>query len=295
MQPAEHDMYQNWAQTSQKPGTFSSRERIRRAETTRPKIPLIDRRSPVLKISEQAIGQIARIQCGRSLLMIFVHQALTETLMRMRKNTSFRRRHNGEACDAYRRMSTDEFKGINARQNWANWRTIPRNLNGNLPNVPVKIVDLCCGIGQSTQVLAYYAASGSEIIGLEFNPEFVALARKREFLDEHGRLARVKFRTQSVLNTFCWRENQPIEDGYLDLVNSSGAVGCHFDLDATRVLATEIRRVLKPGGLAMIDAGKSGTGPGALREIFESLGFETLHSARSCALDRYTQICFRKK
>jgi SAM-dependent methyltransferase len=248
-----------------------------------------------LKISESNIGRIARIQCGRNLLMTFLHQALAETLVRMRKNARFRKRHNGEACDAYRRMSTDEFKGINARQNWANWRTIPRNLSGRLPNTPVTIVDLCCGIGQSTQVLAYYAASGSEIIGFEFNPEFVALARKREFLDEHGRMARVKFRTQSVLDTFCWRDRQPIEDNRIDLVNSSGAVGCHFDLDATRTLATEIRRVLKPGGLAMIDAGKGGTGPGALREIFESLGFETLHSARSCALDRYTQICFRKK
>jgi SAM-dependent methyltransferase len=288
-------MYQDWARTSHKPTTFSSRERIRRSEKARPKIPLIDRSSPVLKISDQSIGRIARVQSGRNLLMTFMHQAVAEALVRIRKNARFRKRHNGEACDAYRRMSTDEFKGINARQNWANWRTIPRNLNGRMPNVPITILDLCCGIGQSTQVLAYYAAVGSEITGLEFNPEFVALARKREFIDEQGRLARVKFRTQSVLETFCWRDHQPIEDGRVDLVNSSGAVGCHFDLDATRVLATEIQRVLKSSGLAMIDAGKGGTGPGALREIFESLGFETLHSARSCALDRYTQICFRKK
>ena len=247
-----------------------------------------------MKISEHAIGKIARMQTGRNLLMIIVHQALTETLVRMRKNASFRKRHNGQACDAYRLMSTDEFKGINARQSWANWRTIPRNLNCRLPNVPVTIVDLCCGIGQSTEVLAYFAAPGSEIIGYEFNPEFVALARKRQYFNEQGHLARVKFRAQSVLNTFCWRDNHPIEDGCIDLVNSSGAVGCHFDVDATKVLATEIRRVLKSGGLAMIDAGPGGTSPKALREVFQGLGFEMLHSARSCALDRYTQICFRK-
>jgi hypothetical protein len=31
-----------------------------------------------------------------------------------------------------------------------------------------------------------------------------------------------------------------------------------------------------------------------VRSIFEASGFETLHSARSCFLDRYTQVCFRK-
>src|SRR5688572_13774678 len=34
--------------------------------------------------------------------------------------------------EAYRRMTTAEFTRINARQAWANWRVIPRNLHGNL-------------------------------------------------------------------------------------------------------------------------------------------------------------------
>ncbi|HEX3133611.1 MAG TPA: hypothetical protein VHX44_08510, partial [Planctomycetota bacterium] len=37
------------------------------------------------------------------------------------------------ARKAYQRMTTTEFVRINARQAWANWRTIPRNLHGHLP------------------------------------------------------------------------------------------------------------------------------------------------------------------
>jgi len=78
------------------------------------------------------------------------------------------------------------------------------------------------------------------------------------------------------------------------LVNSSGAVGCHFDLEATRILACECARILRPEGLATIDSGRQGTDGPALIAIFRRLGFCLIHSVRSCWLDRYRHLCFRK-
>lgn len=288
-------MYQDWVQSPHDAKPLIAIEHTHRRQSLPPKRLSIDRHTPLLQVSAQSISQIARMHSNGNLLMVVIQQALSETMVRVRRKAAFRKRRNSDACQAYCRMSVDEFKGINARQCWANWRTIPRNLNSRIPNHPIKIIDLCCGIGESTEVLAYYAAPGSEIIGYEYNPEFVALARKREFLDDRGDPCRVRFRTQSVLETFCWRDHQRMADGSIDLVNSSGAVGCHFDVHAAEMLAREICRVLRSGGLAMIDSGPSGTTPQQLREIFTALGFEAVHATRSCALDRYTQICFRKR
>ena len=62
----------------------------------------------------------------------------------------------GEAArQAYQRMTITEFMRINARQAWANWRTISLNLHGQLPiDRPLTVIDLCCGMGDSTGVLA---------------------------------------------------------------------------------------------------------------------------------------------
>jgi SAM-dependent methyltransferase len=191
-------------------------------------------------------------------------------------------------------MPPELFSGINARQVWSNWRTIPRNLTGRLRNHRVKMVDLCCGIGDSTQVLAYYAPDGSEILGLEFNPGFVAHARSRRFANRRGRRLRVQFSAQSVLDIFRDATGARLPDGSVDVVNSCGAVACHFDLSATAVLAREIARVLKDDGFAMID-----TGPGLRRSrklihVFEAAGFSAAHRVRSCFADRYTHVCFQK-
>ena len=72
-----------------------------------------------------------------------------------------------QVLSAYSAMSATEFDAINARQDWANWRTIPRAMNGHLPNHPLRVLDLGCGTGSSTRVLAYYCPVGSHITGFE--------------------------------------------------------------------------------------------------------------------------------
>nr|MBA3710475.1 class I SAM-dependent methyltransferase [Planctomycetota bacterium] len=206
----------------------------------------------------------------------------------------FRRGANDEVCRAYCAMSSDEFAGVNARQRWANWRTIPKNIDGVLPNRPLAVIDLCCGIGDSTEVLAWYAPPGSEILGLEYNHDFATRAATRRYCHDSGRATAVAFRAQSVLEEFCGADGVRIPDASVDLVNSSGAVGCHFDPPATTILAREVVRTLRPGGIALIDSGSHGTDARTVVDIFGALGCEHVKESRSCALDRYVQVCLRR-
>ena len=230
----------------------------------------------------------------KGLLATVVRQACHELRLRCYRRVRFRSRAQDEVRHAYRAMEVWEFEGLNARQAWSNWRTIPRNLDGRAPARPLRALDLCCGTGQSTEVLAYYLAPGSRLLGLENSPRFVVTARARTYTTRNGSPAVVEFGMQSVLDTFRDSLGEEIPDASVDLVNSSGAVGCHFAVRDTALLAQEVARVLRGGGLALIDSGRAGTSERELVEVFTALDFQAIHRARSCALDRYTQVCFRK-
>jgi SAM-dependent methyltransferase len=252
--------------------------------------------SPIEPISEATIRQVAREHLSPSNLgLIVLKQALYEQRAKLRTRMSFRERKNDAAVKAYTAMSLEEFDGINARQRWANWRTVPRNLSRRMANRPSFAIDLCCGVGQSTEVLAHYLPRGSRILGLEYNPNFVEMARGRKYLNAQGEPVDVHFRAQSVLETFLDANGQALADDSVDLVNSCGAIGHHFDADTTRVLAIEVDRVVRPGGLALIDSGMKGTRTQDVIRIFEAHGFEVIHRARSCFADWNLQVCFRKK
>src|ERR1700722_9662120 len=84
-----------------------------------------------------------------------------------RRGIHFRSTDPEQVAAAYRAMAAPEFDAINGRQDWANWRTIPRCLSGHVPDRPLRILDLGCGTGSSTRVLAFCAPPGSHIIGYE--------------------------------------------------------------------------------------------------------------------------------
>ncbi len=259
--------------------------------------PFIERTGECLELTPRQIRRIARARGpAQSLPGIVLRQAATEYRLWLVRKVNFRHRDNHAAVSAYCAMDGDDFRGINARQSWSNWRTIPRNLSGRLPNRPLRVVDLCCGIGESTEVLACYAAPGSWLLGLEYSPRFVAIARARArtIRDDRGQSADVHFVAQSVLETFRDEDGRPLADASVDLVNASGAVGCHFDRAATAVLAREVARVLVPGGPATIDSGSSGTSSADLRALFAEQGMERIGDAHSCVFDRYRQLCLRK-
>lgn len=228
------------------------------------------------------------------LVRLFFRQAWAEYSVSRRTRLRFRDGRNENAVRAYCAMTESEFEGINALQNWANRRVIPRSLRGRLPPRPCRAVDLCAGAGHSTEVLARVLPAGSDILGLEFNPAFVAYASRRDYRGPDGRRARVSFRAQSVLETFRDARSRPLADGGVDLVNSCGALGIHFDAPALDALAAEIARVLRPGGLATVDSGTEGVGVEEMVRIFRKHAFEARGFAKSCFLDRFTQICLVK-
>jgi SAM-dependent methyltransferase len=249
-----------------------------------------------LRLSDAEIVAQAKRRLGGNFALAgrVLRQAFTEQRLRLARRISFRSDANSAALDAYCAMSGREFEGINARQQWANWRTVPRNLAGNLELRPLRVIDLCCGVGHSTEVLAHYVAPGSHLLGLEFNPRFVEIARGRRLFHADGSPARAEFRAQSILETFRDAAGAEIPAGSVDLVNCCGALGNHFRADRTRVVAAEVDRVLRPGGLALLDAGPDGTRPEELRAIFAERGFLALRESRSCAVDRFRQLALRK-
>lgn len=248
----------------------------------------------LLTVDERSLLRAARLHGPRgSLVSICWRQWYIERILRWRRRVNFRSPQNDQARTAYCAIRQEEFAAVNARQNWANWRTIPRNLNQRLSARPVFAIDLCCGIGDSTAVLAYYCAAGSRILGLEFNPEFVATAQTRQYVTREGGAARVSFHAQSVLERFCDETGASLPDHGADLVNACGAVGLHFNREATLSLAAECARVLCLGGLATIDCGRPGTSAEELMDTFGRHGFRHIHTARSCVFDRYRQLCLR--
>lgn len=238
--------------------------------------------------------RVARERLKGGLPELVLRQAWAEFVVSLRGRLRFRQRENAQAVRAYCAMTVPEFEAINARQRWANWRTIPRNLHGRLPGRPCRAVDLCAGVGDSTEVLACYLPSGSEILGLEYNPDFVRVARSRIFRDAEGGPVKTDFRAQSILETFRDSSGERLPDASVDLVNCCGALALNFDEGEIDSLAGEIARVLRTGGLAAIDSPANSSGKERMIRIFNKRRFEALGSAQSCFLDRFAQICFRR-
>src|SRR5438067_12328237 len=102
------------------------------------------------------------------------------------RGVHFRATDPDQVAAAYTAMSRAEFDAINGRQDWANWRTIPRALNGHVPDRPLLALDLGSGAGNSTRVLAFYCPAGSQITGYEIAAPLVEYARRRRYPHRRG-------------------------------------------------------------------------------------------------------------
>ena len=228
----------------------------------------------------------------RNLLSVCWRQHRAESSLR-RRGIAFRTTDPAAARSAYAAMTPEEFAAVNGRQAWANRRTIARSLRGLLPDRPVVAIDLGCGIGESTAVLASLLPAGSRVVGIEFAGPLVEVASGRTFRGPDGRPADVSFVAGSVTETYRDESGTPFAEGSADLVNASGIVGHHLSpFDAERA-AAEITRVLRPGGLAALDPGPRQP-RAALRELMTRRGLAFLRSTRSNPFDRTGQLVFRK-
>lgn len=118
-----------------------------------------------------------------------------------------------------------------------------------LPDQATHVLDLGCGPGHwTTRLVHHYSTphSSPRVVGLDLAPGMLATARS-----QHG----------DRLDWLCGDAAQlPLADQSLDLVFSNLAIQWCPDLDA--VLA-ELRRVLRPGGQALINT----LAPGTLSEV----------------------------
>lgn len=92
-----------------------------------------------------------------------------------------------------------------------------------------QVLDLCCGTGLATEILAQYS---NQVTGLDASPRSLATARQK--------LPQVKF-VQG------WAEQMPFSDQSFDLVLTSTALHEMTPNQLQQILC-EVYRVLKPGG-----------------------------------------------
>lgn len=209
----------------------------------------------------------------------------------MMRGISFRTADPEKVRAAYAAMTVEEFDAINGRQAWANWRTIAQALK-NVPSKPLACVDLACGTGMSTSVLAHYCPPGSSIIGYELCQAMIEVAERRSYRHHSGVCAAVEFRCQSITDMWLTPEEEPIPDASVDLVNASGVVGHHLTPETVQPLIAELSRVIVPEtGVAILDVGPK-LSKDTLQKQMSLAGFVLLGHYRSSWFD-YGQVAFR--
>ncbi len=191
-------------------------------------------------------------------------------------------------------MTPAEFAAVNGRQAWANRRTIARSLAGLVSDHPILALDLGCGIGESTRVLASLLPAGSQIVGIEFAEPLVELAREQSASNAPDGGHDIRFVVSSIVETFRDEDGAAFADESVDLVNASGIVGHHLDPPDAESAADEIARVLKPRGLAALDVGPKLSAK-QLATLMKDRGFERVRRTRSNPFDRTGQVVFRKR
>jgi demethylmenaquinone methyltransferase/2-methoxy-6-polyprenyl-1,4-benzoquinol methylase len=101
-----------------------------------------------------------------------------------------------------------------------------------------KCLDCCAGTGELAFLLAEAVGRKGEVVGLDFCPEMLELAREKL---KTADMPQLRFESGSVLDI-------PFPDGYFDAVTM--AFGLRNLADPGKAFA-QIRRVLRPGGRAV--------------------------------------------
>jgi SAM-dependent methyltransferase len=243
---------------------------------------------PVLQITSHEIRRAGR----GNVLAVCWRQWRAERGLE-RRGLHFRSTASKTVAAAYSAMTEAEFDAVNGRQDWANWRTIPRALNGHVPNRSLRVLDLGCGTGGSTRVLAWYAPAGSIITGYELADHLLLFARRRNYRNRQGGAVEVDFVSQAVNETLRLPDGRAIPHRTIDVVNASGVVGHHLNPETIAPLITELRRVLVPGGVAMLDVGPALSG-NKLRGLMIEAGFMYLGHYRSGWWDPTGEMVFQQ-
>ncbi|BAW95970.1 methyltransferase, UbiE/COQ5 family [[Synechococcus] sp. NIES-970] len=103
-------------------------------------------------------------------------------------------------------------------------------LQGLTGNKQIKILDLCCGAGQTTQFLTRYS---DQVTGLDISPLAIERAKKN---------------VPQATYVVGAAEKMPLPDNQFDLVHTSAALHEMTPTQLTQIFQ-EVYRILKPGGI----------------------------------------------
>jgi SAM-dependent methyltransferase len=236
----------------------------------------------MLQISEAEI----RTHGPGRILAVLLRQWRTELAL-TRRGVLFRSTDPADVEASYAAMTKEEFDAINGPQAWANWRTIPRALHNHIPDRPLRVLDLGCGTGSSTKVLACYCPANSHITGYEIAAPLLNIARRRDYHHKTGTLAPVDFVGQALTDKL------PEPNASVDLVNASGVIGHHLTPETVGPLIAELGRVLANDAVAMLDVGPT-MPKAALTRLMCEAGFACLGHYRSWFGDRTGEVVFQR-
>ena len=194
-------------------------------------------------------------------------------------------------------LEGEDFDEYNFPQVWVERRQIPEAIDGRIPARDAVVLDLGCGPGTSTEVLAYFADPSWTIVGYDLTRHLIERARLRaargEFRNRAGSVITPEFRCQNVAEPLR-RGSGAIEDASVDFAISCGVVGLYLQHDEASRLARELSRVVKPGGYAAIDAGPANP-VATVRAVMSEAGFIEAGVARSFVIEPRPKIVFRRR
>jgi SAM-dependent methyltransferase len=143
-------------------------------------------------------------------------------------------------------------------------------------------------------VLAWYAPPGSHLSGHERSEALVNVARLRQYQHRaNGHPARVDFVCQDLTKPLLEKDGAKVADQSADVVNSSGVIGHHFNIITIDPVVKELCRVLRPGGVAMLDIGPT-LPERELTTFLTSMGFCRMGHWRSWRFDPTGQVVYRR-
>ena len=198
--------------------------------------------------------------------------------------------------DGFAGLTDEEFAEYNFPQRWVERRTIPRALDGRVPARDAVVLDLGCGPGTSTEIIARFADPSWSILAFDLTPHLVQVAKDRAaragFVNRDGAVITPRFFCQDIGGTLR-RDSKALPNASADFAISGGVVGLYMNPRSVTRLAYELRRVLKPGAFAALDAGPA-VGVRVLKEIMARAGFRHVASYRSIALDPRPKLVFER-
>jgi SAM-dependent methyltransferase len=210
-----------------------------------------------------------------------------------RRATRYRTDRTEAVRAAYDGLTAAEFEAVNATQRWTNSWLIPRAVAGLLPARAVIVVDLGCGTGDSTAVLARCAAPGSRLRGYDLSRMRLLTAQGRVYRHRDGSAALATFHCQSIDEPLRDSHGAALPDASVDFAHSSGVVGHHLDTGALGRLAVELRRVVRPGGAVVLDAGPRLCSRTRV-SVLGGCGFDVVAEHRIVPFNPRAQLAFRR-